>query len=202
MFRYKYLANNLSLIYIYTVGISIRTNIFFSFIDSVLWLSWSITMSSLHTFLLLVFSIQILRAVTAERQYNSYADDEKSTYLSSVSNNRFNIFRYEDGRECTGILIILLWIKLTNYVRSPRYTSHNFIRLCKTSNIELYNQQYVCFFGIYVLYTFISRLYKKSEMVHKKLFANCFLLSTLLISLVFICSYYCTRDFCLSVIGL
>ena len=108
------------LIYIYTVGISIRTNIFFSFIDSVLWLSWSITMSSLHTFLLLVFSIQILRAVTAERQYNSYTDDEKSTYLSSVSNNRFNIFRYEDGRECTGILIILLWIKLTNYVRSPR----------------------------------------------------------------------------------
>ena len=93
--------------------------------DSIWWLAWSIAISSLHTFLLLAFSIQLLRTVIAEREveYMPTGDENSASYASSVINSSLNIFKYEDGKECLGILVLLIWIKIINYSRSPRYTA-------------------------------------------------------------------------------
>ena len=78
-------------------------------------------MSSLHLFLLAVFFIQILRGISAEADFTYFPEEEDSSYLSAIKNSKYNIFKYDDGKEFTVILIILLWIKLSNYARSPRY---------------------------------------------------------------------------------
>ena len=77
-------------------------------------------MSSLHTFLLVVFFIQILRGISAEAEFTYFPEEENSSFFSTITNSKYNIFKYDDGKECTVILIILLWIKLSNYARSPR----------------------------------------------------------------------------------
>lgn len=78
-------------------------------------------MSSLHLFLLAVFFIQILRGISAEADFTYFPEEEDSSYFSAIKNSKYNIFKYDDGKEFTVILIILLWIKLSNYARSPRY---------------------------------------------------------------------------------
>ena len=77
-------------------------------------------MSSLHTFLLVVFFIQILRGISAESEFTYFPEEEEYSFYSAIKNSKYNIFKYDDGKECTAILIILLWIKLSNYARSPR----------------------------------------------------------------------------------
>ena len=107
--------NELHLIYCKTIYFVIILS------DSTLWISWSITMSSLHLFLLAVFFIQILRGISAEADFTYFPEEEDSSYFSAIKNSKYNIFKYDDGKEFTVILIILLWIKLSNYARSPRY---------------------------------------------------------------------------------
>ena len=69
-----------------------------------------------------MFLIQILRGITAESENNSFPDEgNNSLSFNDIFDSKFNIFNYEDGRECLGIFVILLWIKLTNRSRAPRY---------------------------------------------------------------------------------
>ena len=69
-----------------------------------------------------MFSIQILRGITAQSENNFFPDEGNNTSnFDDIFNSKFNIFNYEDGRECIGIFVILLWIKLTNLSRAPRY---------------------------------------------------------------------------------
>ena len=69
-----------------------------------------------------MFSIQILRGITAESENISFPDEGNNTSnFDDIFNRKFNIFNYEDGRECIGIFVILVWIKLTNLSRAPRY---------------------------------------------------------------------------------
>ena len=69
-----------------------------------------------------MFSIQILRGITAESESDSFPDEGNNTSnFDDIFDSKFNIFNYEDGRECIGIFVILLWIKLTNLSRAPRY---------------------------------------------------------------------------------
>ena len=69
-----------------------------------------------------MFLIQILRGITAESENNSFPDEGNNTSnFDDIFDSKFNIFNYEDGRESIGIFVILLWIKLTNLSRAPRY---------------------------------------------------------------------------------
>ena len=56
-----------------------------------------------------------------EVEYIPTAGEDSASYASSIINSSLNIFKYEDGKECVGILILLLWIKIINYGRSTRY---------------------------------------------------------------------------------
>ena len=69
-----------------------------------------------------MFSIQILRGITAESENISFPDEGNNTSnFDDIFNSKFNIFNYEDGRECIGIFVILVWIRLINLSRAPRY---------------------------------------------------------------------------------
>ena len=69
-----------------------------------------------------MFLIQILRGITAESENNSFPDEGNNTSnFDEIFDSKFNIFNYEDGRECIGIFLILVWIRLTNLSRAPRY---------------------------------------------------------------------------------
>ena len=69
-----------------------------------------------------MFSIQILRGITAQSENNFFPDEGNNTSnFDDIFNSKFNIFNYEDGRECIGIFVILVWIRLTNLSRARRY---------------------------------------------------------------------------------
>ena len=78
-----------------------------------MWMSWSVMSTALNLFLLLVFGVQLIRAIlTRLEMVTSYPDMEDR----SLTRQSFHLWNYEEGRECLDILLLIVWTKVTKVV--------------------------------------------------------------------------------------
>ena len=89
-------------------------------IGKVIWISWSIMSTALNLFLLLVFGVQLIRAILTRLEMvggtlasGTYpaADEDRS-----LTRQSFHFWNYEEGRECLDILLLIVWTKVTKVV--------------------------------------------------------------------------------------
>lgn len=85
--------------------------------DCLWWKSWVIIHTSVSTMLALIWSIQLLRTIHAERESLDLQAGEDSRLQD------FNPLQYEEGRETFGVLVIIAWMKMTSHVSKTQFRS-------------------------------------------------------------------------------
>lgn len=84
--------------------------------DCTWWKGWVIIHTSTSTMLALFWSIQLVRTIHAERDA---LDLQAGGVFYRLQD--FNPFQYEEGRETFGVLIIILWMKMTSHVSRSQF---------------------------------------------------------------------------------
>lgn len=84
--------------------------------DCTWWKGWVIIHTAISTLLALLWSIQLLRTIHAERESLDLQAGEEYSRLQD-----FNPFQYEEGRETFGVVIIILWMKMTSHVSKNQF---------------------------------------------------------------------------------
>ena len=86
--------------------------------DCTWWKGWVIIHTSTSTMLALFWSIQLVRPIHAERDS---LDLQAGGMFYRLQD--FNPFQYEEGRETFGVVIIILWMKMTSHVSRSQFRS-------------------------------------------------------------------------------
>merc|ERR1712130_87118 len=82
------------------------------------WKSWVIIHTAVSTMLALIWSIQLVRTIHAERESLDLQAGEEYSRLGDL-----NPFQYEEGRQTFGVLIIVGWMKMTSHVSKTQFRS-------------------------------------------------------------------------------
>eukprot|EP00090_Calanus_glacialis_P000377 TRINITY_DN10227_c0_g1_i1.p1 TRINITY_DN10227_c0_g1~~TRINITY_DN10227_c0_g1_i1.p1 ORF type:complete len:231 (-),score=65.03 TRINITY_DN10227_c0_g1_i1:72-680(-) len=90
--------------------------------ECVWWKAWVIIHTAISTMLALVWSIQLVRTIHAEKDSLSLQAGEDSLYTTSM-----NPLQYEEGREMFGVVIIIFWLKITAHVSKTQFRTYNLL---------------------------------------------------------------------------
>ena len=103
--------------------------------------------TALNLFLLLVFSVHLIRAIIARLDLvASYHTDDKSLMNQTL----FHLWKYEESKECFNILLLVFWTKVTKMVVA--WKSDN-IRLNMSRHVE--RPRSTLLFGLCALHFFV-----------------------------------------------
>ena len=82
------------------------------------WKAQVVIYTAISTLLALFWSIQLIRTIQAETQSVNMQAGQDTMSLASV-----NPLQYEEGRETFGVLVCIVWMKMTSHVSRVHFRS-------------------------------------------------------------------------------